>query len=172
MLIAAVARNGVIGRDNALPWHLSTDLKRFKALTLGAPMVMGRKTFQSIGKPLPGRPTIVVTRDAGLVIDGVETAASLEAALERARSVASEMGAETVAVVGGGEIYRAAMSVADRLEITEVACDADGDARFPGIDPAIWMETERQAVPAGEKDDHAMTFVSYRRCDPSGSSIR
>ncbi|MDQ0315287.1 dihydrofolate reductase [Amorphus orientalis] len=170
VLVAAVARNGVIGRDNDMPWRLSTDLKRFKALTMGCPMIMGRKTFQAIGKPLPGRRTIVVTRNAGFSTGGIEIAESLDAALTLARSLAGEMGAAAIPIVGGGEIYAAAMPLADRLEITEVDCSPDGDARFPQIDPGIWRETARNAVPAGEKDDFPMAFVSYVRRTPEAGT--
>ncbi|MEW5424740.1 dihydrofolate reductase [Amorphus sp. 3PC139-8] len=172
VLVAAVAKNGVIGRDNGLPWRLSTDLKRFKALTMGAPMVMGRKTFQSIGKPLPGRRTIVVTRDPTFLADGVTVALSLDEALRAARAEAADMGAERIAVVGGAEIYRAAIGKADRLEITEVDGTVEGDARFPDIVPGEWRETARELVPAGEKDDHAMSFVSYVRAGSNGKGGR
>lgn len=163
VLVAAVAKNGVIGRDNGLPWRLSTDLKRFKQLTLGGPMVMGRKTYQSIGKPLPGRRTIVVTRDPGFSAEGMSVAPTPEEALRVAQADAAEMGAETIAVVGGAEIYRATIGLADRLEITEVDCTVDGDAHFPEILPAEWTEVSRMGMSPGAKDDHAMSFVSYVR---------
>lgn len=163
VLIAAVARNGVIGADNALPWRLSADLKRFKALTMGKPMIMGRKTFESIGKPLPGRETIVVTRSKDFHVAGVHTAASVDDAITLARLRAAAMGAGEIIVAGGGEIYRQTMAAADRLEITHVNLDAPGDAVFPAIDPAIWEPTARSLQPAGEKDDGDCEFVTYRR---------
>jgi dihydrofolate reductase len=168
VVVAAVSETGVIGRDNQLPWHLSSDLKRFKALTMGKPMIMGRKTWQSIGKPLPGRRTIVVSRDPHLAADGAVLALSLRDAFVLARDAAIEMDADEIAIVGGAEIYAAVMKDADRLEITEVHCQLEGDATFPEIRPAEWRETARVEVPAGEKDDHAMAFVTYERRPPGG----
>lgn len=167
VLVAAVSKTGVIGRDNAMPWHLSSDFKRFKALTMGKPMIMGRKTFQSIGKALPGRRTIVVTRDPAFAADGVTTVASIAAAFEQAKRDARDLGVTEIMVVGGGQIYADALPRADRLEITEVHCQVEGDAVFPAIDPDLWEVADRIETPAGERDDHAMTFVSYRRrADP------
>src|SRR5262245_19310100 len=114
-IFVAVAENGVIGRDNGLPWRLSSDLRRFKAATMGKPVVMGRKTWESIGKPLPGRANIVVTRDRSFQPDGVETTASFDAALALARARAHEMAADQICIIGGGEIYRQAIGIADRL---------------------------------------------------------
>ncbi|MGX1096629.1 dihydrofolate reductase [Amorphus sp. MBR-141] len=163
VIVAAVSETGVIGRDNQLPWRLSTDLKRFKALTLGKPMIMGRRTWLSIGRPLPGRRTIVVSRDLHFVASGAIVATTLTDAFVLARDAALEMGADEIAVVGGAQVYAAAMHDADRLEITEVHCQMEGDAVFPQIRPSMWRETARTEVPAGEKDDHAMTFVTYQR---------
>ncbi|MET0863246.1 MAG: ACT domain-containing protein [Nakamurella sp.] len=148
-LVAAVARNGTIGADGGLPWHLPADLKRFKALTMGHPMIMGRKTFDSIGRALPGRRTIVVTRDPGWTAPGVQTAPSVPAALAAA-------GGEEIMVVGGGEIYAQTIDLADRLEITQVDMDVAGDTRFPEIDPARWREAGRIAA-------DGYSFVSYQR---------
>ncbi len=160
----AVAANGVIGRDNGLPWRLSSDLKRFKAGTMGKPIVMGRKTFESIGKALPGRLNIVVTRDRGFRAEGVETAGSLEDALTLARVRGRCMaGADEICVVGGGEIYRQALPIADRLHVTHVLADVDGDARFPEIDPATWRLVGSEDVPAGERDSHATRYAVYER---------
>lgn len=165
VIIAAVAANRVIGRDGDMPWKLSTDLKRFKAMTLGKPVVVGRKTFESFGgKPLPGRPHVIVTRDASYGADGVETAASLEQALERAQAIASETGAEEVVVIGGGEIYAQAMAAADRLYLTHVEADiADGDTLFPVVDDAVFECIEKTPVPAGEKDSFSTVFAIYHR---------
>ncbi|MGI2031798.1 dihydrofolate reductase [Rhizobium panacihumi] len=164
-IIVAVAKNGVIGRDGDMPWKLSTDLKRFKAMTLGNPVVVGRKTLESFGgKPLPGRPHVVVTRNADLKVEGAETAFSLAVALERADEIAGETGAKEVAVIGGGDIYRQAMDMADILYITHVeAAIADGDTFFPAIDPAVFEKGEEIFVAAGEKDTYPTRFVTYRR---------
>ena len=156
-LIAAVARNGAIGADGGLPWRLSSDLKRFKALTMGKPLVMGRKTFDSVGRPLPGRRVIVVTRDAGWTRPGVETANSLEAALALAA------GADEIMVGGGGEIYAQALPLAARLYLTEVDLAPKGDVRFPDIDPALWREARRELGARGPKDEADFAFVEYER---------
>ncbi len=156
-LVAAVARNGVIGSAGGLPWRLPADLRHFKELTLGHPMIMGRKTFDSIGRALPGRRTIVVTRDRGWSAPDVEVAHSLDAALERALD--PSFGEGQVMIVGGGEIYAQALPLADRLEITEVRADATGDTRFPAIDPARWRETARES-------HDGFDFVRYERRGP------
>jgi dihydrofolate reductase len=163
VLVAAVAENGVIGAKGDMPWRLSSDLKRFKRLTLGHPMVMGRKTFESIGRPLPGRTTIVVTRDPDWHREGVLTAPSLEDALERAAAIAATDGVDAVMVVGGGEIYAAALPRADRLEITRVHASPDGDAHFPRIDEDVWREVARETPERGANDSADVTFLSYRR---------
>jgi dihydrofolate reductase len=142
-LLAARARNGTIGRDGGLPWHLPEDLRHFRQTTLGHPIVMGRRTFESIGRPLPGRRTIVLTRDAAWSHPGCERAGSLEDALARCA------GAPEVFVVGGGAVYAAAMPIADRLIVTDVEIDVDGDVLFPPIDPARWrLDTRAEAVGA------------------------
>ena len=155
-LVAAVARNGVIGRDNGLAWHLSSDLKRFKALTMGRPMLMGRRTWDSIGRPLPGRRTLVLTRDRGFRAEGAEVVHDWEAAL------AAAAGTELM-VVGGAEIYALALAQADRLHLTEVAAEPDGDVRFPAFDRAQFRETFREAHPAGPRVEHAFAFVDWER---------
>ncbi len=159
-LIAAVARNGVIGRDNAMPWRLPSDLKRFKAITTGHPVVMGRKTFQAIGRPLPGRANIVVSRQ-GFAAPGAEVVADLAAALAKAGETEGEGG--EIFVIGGAEIYRQAIAAADRLYITEVDTQPDGDARFPAIDPASWHETAREKVKQAEGDSAPSCLVIYER---------
>jgi len=168
-LIAAVARNGVIGADGAMPWRLSSDLRRFKALTLGHPVVMGRRTFESIGRPLPGRANIVVSRSEGFAPDGVTVAPSLEAGLDAARRLAEASGADTVFVIGGGEIYRAALPVADRLFLTHVEAEPDGDTRFPDIDAEAWVAIAEEHLAAGATDSAATRFVSYERRDAVAS---
>ncbi len=162
-LIAAVARNGVIGAGDALPWRLSSDLKRFKTLTMGKPLIMGRKTFQSIGRPLPGRATIVVTRDEGFAPEGVDVARDIDSALRLAEARARQLGAEEIIVAGGGEIYAQTIARAGRLYITEVALAPEGDAHFPTIDPALWREVGREAGARGPRDEADFAFVEYGR---------
>ena len=153
-LIAAVARNGVIG----LPWRISADLQHFKSTTMGKPIVMGRRTFESIGKALPGRPNIVVTRKVDFVADGVEVAADLDQAL----AIGAGHGADEVMVIGGGEIYAMALPRADRLYLTEVHRDAAGDVHFPAFDRAQWREVSREDhAAAGETP--AFSFVTLER---------
>ena len=161
VIVAAVARNGIIGGDNRLLWKLPSDLKHFRAVTTGKPLVMGRKTFESIGRPLPGRQTIVVTRDTGWRHDGVATAASLPTALELARETASQMGADEIVIAGGAELYRQTINLADRMRITEVDCAPSGDASFPSIDPARWRETQRETPEPGPSDECSFSFVDY-----------
>jgi dihydrofolate reductase len=155
-LVAAIARNGVIGRDNGLAWHLSSDLKRFKALTLGKPMLMGRRTWASIGRPLPGRRTLVLTRDPDFRAEGAEIVHDWDAAVAAAA-------APDVMVVGGAEIYALALPHADRLHLTEVEAQPEGDVRFPAFDRAAFRETFREAHPAGPRDEHAFAFVDWTR---------
>jgi dihydrofolate reductase len=166
-LIAAVSDNGVIGRDNALPWKLKSDMRHFRVLTMGKPVVMGRKTFLSLGKPLSGRTNIVVSRDPAFAASGVLAAGSLAAALQAARGDALRRGSGEIAVIGGAELYAQAMPAADRLEITRVHADIQGDATFPPIDPALWQEVARTVQAAGPGDDADMTFVTYR---PAGAA--
>jgi dihydrofolate reductase len=153
VLVAAVARNGVIGVDGGMPWHIPADLKRFRRLTMGHPMVMGRKTFESMGR-LPGRRSIVITRDRSWHADGAEVADSLDAAIALATGTD-----ELVMVVGGGQIYAQAMDRADRLEITHVDREAPGDTVFPAIDPQRWQVTARE-------DADGVAFVTYTRRRP------
>ncbi len=162
-LVVAVARNGVIGRDGGLPWRLSTDLKRFKALTIGKPIVMGRVCYDSIGKPLPGRPNIVMSRNADFAPEGIIVALSFDEAMARARIEAEKIGADEIAVIGGGIIYELAMPLADILHVTHIDHEIEGDTYFPAIDPAIWTETHHEQVEAGEKDDFPTRFVTYQR---------
>lgn len=164
VLVAAVARNGAIGGDNALPWRLPTDLKHFKAVTLGKPLIMGRKTFESIGRPLPGRETIVVTRDSAFrAPEGVHVAASPQAALELARARAQAMGANEIILAGGAQIYAALLDKVDRLRITHVDLAPAGDAFFPAIDWTQWRETASETPERAEKDDATCRFVIYDR---------
>lgn len=162
-LVVAMAENGVIGRDNGLPWRLSSDLRRFKALTIGKPVVMGRKCYQSIGKPLPGRPNVVITRDRSYRPDGVIVVHSYEEAIAVATAEAEKLGADEIAVIGGGEIYQLAMDTADLLHVTHIDAVIGGDTWFPPIHPEVWKPQSEEAVPAGEKDDYPTRFVTYSR---------
>jgi len=162
-LIAAVGANGVIGDGKGMPWRLSTDMKRFRQITMGKPVVVGRTTFETFGKPLPGRTNIVVTRRSDYRPDGALIAASPAAALDLAADVLAESGGDEVMVIGGGEIYAAILARADRLYITHVAAEPAGSAHFPPIDPAIWQAVSRETVPSGERDSAATEFVVYER---------
>jgi dihydrofolate reductase len=164
-LIAAVARNGVIGAGDALPWRLSSDLKRFKALTMGKPLIVGRKTFKSIGRTLPGREIIVVTRDEAYAPAGVEVARDIDAALLLAETRARAAGVDEIIVAGGGEIYAQTIARAGRLYITEIDLAPQGDAVFPLIDPTLWREVRRERSARGPRDDADFAFVEYRRVD-------
>lgn len=163
-IYVAVAENGVIGREGGLPWRLSSDLKRFKAGTMGKPVIMGRKTWEGLGRPLPGRLNIVVTRDEKYRVEGAEVAGSIDDAVRlasvRGRCMA---GADEICVIGGGEIYRQAIELADRLHVTHVLGSVDGDTRFPAIDPETWKPVRSEEFPAGEKDSHATRYVVYER---------
>ncbi len=161
--VVAIAENGVIGHEGDLPWKLSSDLKRFKALTLGKPVIMGRKTYQSIGKPLPGRENIVVTRDTGFAAEGVHVVRSIDAALELGERLARRDGGHEVAVIGGGEIYAQTLDRATVLHVTHVERALDGDTRFPPIDPALWQSGDEEHIPEGPKDIYPTRFVTYRR---------
>ncbi|AAQ58703.1 dihydrofolate reductase [Chromobacterium violaceum] len=154
-LVAAMAANRTIGVDNKLPWHLPEDLKHFKAATLGKPVIMGRKTWDSIGRPLPGRRNIVVTRQAAWRADGAETAHSLQEALALAGAV------EEACLIGGADLYRQAMALADRLCLTEIARDYDGDAHFPAFAADEWREVSREQAVSAAGLPYA--FVEYRR---------
>lgn len=163
VFVVAAADNGVIGRNNALPWRLPSDLKRFKALTFGKPVIMGRKTFQSIGRPLPGRTNIVLTRDATFCARGIVAATSKEAALELAQGDAMRRGADSIAIIGGGDIFALYTDQADRIELTRVHDAPEGDAFFATPDPARWNEAERVRHSAGAGDSADFTYVTYRR---------
>ena len=163
VLIVAVAENGVIGAGGAIPWRLKSDMTRFKALTTGKPVVMGRKTFASIGRPLPGRTNIVVTRDGGFRADGVVVTNSFADARAIATGDALRRFATEIAIIGGAEIYAQWMACADRLEITEVHARPDGDTRFAAVDPTAWEEVARVRNPAGPDDSADFSYVTFRR---------
>ena len=162
-LIVAVAENGVIGRDGGLPWRLSSDLKTFRRLTMGKPVIMGRRTFQSIGKPLDGRDNIVVTRDPHFDVPGVSACDTESEAITLARVLASTRGADEIMIIGGAAIYDATLPVADRIYFTQVYAKPDGDRHFQALDPAIWQEVSREALPQGKRDDHASTLIIFER---------
>lgn len=143
-----------------MPWRLSTDLQRFKAITMGRPIIMGRKTWESIGRPLPGRLNIIVTRQGGFVAAGAETATSLEAAIDIAGERAGE---GDIFIVGGGQIYAESMAMADTLHVTHVEAMVEGDAFFPPIDVALWQVQHEEYVAAGEKDDFPTRYALYQR---------
>ncbi|GAB5412743.1 MAG: dihydrofolate reductase [Congregibacter sp.] len=161
-LIVAAADNDVIGRNNALPWDLPADLAHFKRLTMGKPILMGRKTFESIGRPLPGRSNIVITRDPQYTAAGVQVVHSVDEALSLAEDIALIDGAEELMVIGGAEIYRLAMPAATRLYLTRVHAQPQGDAFLPSIDWSLWEELSRD-VQAGSEAQPAHTFLAYRR---------
>ena len=163
VLVAAVAENGVIGRDNALPWRIKSDLKRFRAITVGKPLVVGRKTLLSIGKLLSGRSDIVVSRNPDYTATGAVVTRNLDAALGAARGDALRRGADAIAVIGGTEIFAQCMSFADRLDITLVHARPAGDSHFPQIDPIVWREVERIEQPAGPQDDASFAQITYIR---------
>jgi dihydrofolate reductase len=156
-LVVAVSENDVIGRDNALPWHLPADLKHFKAVTMGKPIVMGRKTYESIGRPLPGRLNIVISRNRALDLPGVVVASSFEEALTQAGDVPE------VAVIGGAELFRSALPLARRIYFTRVHGTFSGETKFPPLDPTQWREVDRSHHPADEKHAYAMTFTTLER---------
>lgn len=159
-LVVAVAQNGVIGRDGGMPWRLSTDMKRFKATTMGKPVIMGRKTWESFPRrPLPGRHNIIVTRDRAYRAQEATAVASLGAGLALARAE----GAAEACVIGGGEIYAAALPLADLLDVTHIMARIAGDTFFPPVDPAVWRVVSSQELPAGDKDSHATRHVVYER---------
>lgn len=163
VIVAAVAKNNVIGAGNRLLWRLKSDMKHFRALTMGKALIMGRKTFDSIGKPLPGRHVIVISRDRDLVIEGAQVAHSVPEGLEAARKVAAWTGTDEVYVAGGGEIYAAMMSFATRLEISTVAIEPEGDAFFPSIDTDAWREENRRSFTKSADDEATFDIISYVR---------
>jgi dihydrofolate reductase len=160
-LIVAVADSGVIGRDNALPWHLPEDLKRFKQLTMGKPIVMGRKTFESIGKPLPGRHNIVVTRDANYHREGVTVVHGVEPAMRAAAG--NEGGGGEIMVIGGADLFRLFLPFAGRVHLTRVHANVTGDVKWSELDPREWRRMSAEDRPADSRHAHAMTFEVWER---------
>ncbi|WP_343312310.1 dihydrofolate reductase [Brucella sp. BE17] len=162
-IIVAAAENGVIGRDGDMPWKLSTDLKRFKALTLGKPVIMGRKTWDSIGRALPGRPNIVITRDENFAAEGAQIVRSVEQAISLGRKLAGEMNVSDVCIIGGGNIYAQALPFVDYVHLTRVLASIEGDTYFPKIDSSAWQLSTAEDVPSGEKDSHPTRYMVYKR---------
>ena len=156
-IIVAMAENGVIGSDNRLPWHLPDDLKRFKALSLGKPIVMGRRTFDSIGRPLPGRTNIVISRNSGLAIEGIRVVHSLDEALRAAGAVPE------IVVIGGAEIFRQVLPRTSTIHLTRVHARVAGDVLFPELDPAQWHESALEPHAADERHQYAFSFVTLQR---------
>jgi dihydrofolate reductase len=163
-LVVAAAKNGIIGRDGDLPWRLKSDLKLFKQNTLGKPVIMGRKTWESLPfKPLPGRMNIVVTRTPGYTAEKAYVVGDLGAAFDEAHMRADMDGLDEVCVIGGAQIYAETRQVADRIYLTEVDAEPEGDAFLAPFEPEIWTEVERQAFPAGPDDDHAFVYRVLER---------
>jgi dihydrofolate reductase len=163
VLIVAVADNGVIGAGGSIPWRLKSDMQRFRAMTIGRPVVMGRKTFLSLKRPLPQRTNIVITRDRDFRAAGAIVTTSVENARDIARADALRRSAAEIAVIGGSEIYAQWMPFADRLEITEVHAKPEGDTRLAAIEAAQWQEVARESHPGGGEDSAPFSYATYRR---------
>lgn len=163
VLIVAVADNGVIGAGGSIPWRLKSDMQRLRAMTIGRPVVMGRKTFLSLKRPLPHRTNIVITRDRSFRAAGAIVTTSIENARDIARADALRRSAAEIAVIGGAEIYAQWMPFADRLEITEVHAQPDGDTRLAAIDAGQWQEVARENHPSGGEDNAPFSYATYRR---------
>ena len=162
-MIVAMAENRVIGINNKLPWHLPNDLKYFKQVTMGKPIVMGRKTFESIGKPLPGRTNIVITRNAGWVSDGVKVAHSLNQAYELAAAIGEIDGQSELMIIGGDQIYQSCLSEVDRIYLTQVHASVEGDAWFPELDWSQWKEIGREDFSAEGPNPYDYSFIVLER---------
>ena len=162
-MMAAKAANNVIGRNNALPWYLPNDLKYFKQVTFGKPVIMGRKTWDSLGKPLPGRTNIVITRQPDFQAEGAKVVATLDEAVTMAENVAFIEGQDEAVVMGGAEIYALALPKADRLYLTEVHAEVEGDTWFPEYDTSEWKEIGREDFPAEGPNPYDYSFVVYER---------
>ncbi len=162
-MIAAVAENGVIGAGQAIPWRIPSDFAYFKATTMGKPLIMGRRQFETVGKPLPGRTNIVVTRQQGYQPKGVVVVDTIEAALARAEEVAEADGADEIMIIGGGELYAQLMDEADRLYISHVNLRPEGDVLFPAIDPQRWAVVREPQVIPSEKDSATYRVKVYER---------
>ncbi len=162
-LVAALGRNNALGRENKLIWQLKTDLKRYKQITMGKPMIMGRKTYQSIGRPLPGRQTIVLTRDQSFDAKGVIVVRNLDDALKNAQICAKQMNVDEIIIAGGQDVYTQTLPLADCLRLTFVDDAPEGDAWFPHFSMQEFKEVYREHVSSGEDDDHSFDFVDLKR---------
>jgi dihydrofolate reductase len=169
-LVVAVAENGVIGRGGGLPWHISADLKTFRRVTMGKPVIMGRRTFQSLKKPLDGRDNIVVTRDSDFNAEGAIVAPSFEAALAKAEQCARARGVHEVMVIGGADIFAASLPIAGRIYKTEVQGRPEGDTFMPTVDWTRWQEISREALPRGQRDDFGATLILLEKMPRAGAS--
>lgn len=161
-LIVAATRNQVIGLDNQMPWHLPADLRYFKQRTLGKPIIMGRKTWESLGRPLPGRLNIVISRQADVELAGAEVFADLEAAILRGQEWATQQGVDEVMVIGGGQLYQQALTLAQRVYLTRIDLELEGDTFFPVLDAQQWRQTDAQAHPA-QNQEPGYTFEVWQR---------
>lgn len=162
-IIVARAKNGVIGRAGDMPWRLSSDLKNFKAITTGKPIIMGRKTFESLPRLLPGRTHIVISRDKSFNANGAMVFSRLDVAIAAAKAVAIKDGQDEVCIIGGGEIYKLALAVCDKIYLTEVDCEIDGDTYFPELNPNDWHKTQTQKFEKTDKDDYEFSLDTLIR---------
>ncbi len=162
-MIVATADNNVIGKDNTMPWHLPADLAYFKKVTLGKPIIMGRKTYESIGRPLPGRRNIVISRDEGYSAEGIDTVTSVEQALSLVDGSDGNKAVDEIMVIGGGAIYNHCLSNADRLYVTHIKAAIDGDTKFPKYDEVDWQKTESELRVSDEKNAYDLDFCVYER---------
>ncbi|TNI55073.1 type 3 dihydrofolate reductase [Aeromonas veronii] len=158
-MIAAMAHDRVIGKDNQMPWHLPADLAHFKRVTLGKPVLMGRKTFESIGRPLPGRRNLVISRNPDYQAEGIEVVGSVEAAL----ALLAGSSAEELMVIGGGHLYAEMLPSADCLYLTRIDLAVEGDTRFPAFDDGQWQRVDCESHPADEKNPHPYSFETWQR---------
>ena len=162
-IVVAAAENGVIGKDGKMPWHISSDLKRFRALTMGKVVVMGRNTFESIGKPLDGRENVVVTANLRLAEKGVWTVSTIKEAYDFANRLSEELNADEIMIIGGAQIYASTINMTDKVYLTRVHASPDGDTLFPELDEGEWKISSQEECPKGPKDDFAHSFEIYER---------
>lgn len=166
-MIVGVAQNGVIGSDQTIPWRIPSDMAFFKRTTMGKPVVMGRKQYETVGRPLPGRTNIVMTRQRGYTAEGIVVVQTIDAALAKAREIAEADGVDEIMIIGGGELYAQLMPQADRLYVSHIDLAPDGDVRFPTIDPEIWAVVDRPEVEPSPKDEAAYRVNVYERRKPA-----